>query len=216
MFTIVSQGLLMQQKQNIIDLPRFIAICGNPKSGKSLAQELLEQNYSVQPVDDGFVLRQFAMMHMGATHDQVYTQEGKASLAYWPNGDPILDDRDGTHMNWRNVLGRLGKQLEDMFGEYVMPMLATAALPRDGNYSFGSVRKTQGGYFKGFGGVVIGLRNPDAKPTGNDFDVFDESLVDIWIENDGLSRGLNSTDAKADLAGKLHQALVDMSWAKAA
>lgn len=205
----------------VFKLPRFIGICGNPKSGKSLVQDILLENYGVQPVDDGFILRDIAMRHFGASHEDVHTQEGKAKLAYWPDGSPILDDREiagseKEHMTWRQVLGRVGEQLELLIGPYVMPMTACAPLKGPGPFSFGSVRKTQGNYFKQRGGLIICINNPLAKPTGNAFDVFDESLVDVWIENDALALGLTPFLARKDLEQKVHQLVIDQSLAKTA
>jgi hypothetical protein len=147
-----------------LHLPRYIAFCGVPKSGKSLAQEILLENYGVQPVDDGAILREFAMKNLGATYDQVHTQEGKASLAFWPNGDPMIDARNGEHMTWRRVLGLLGNQLEAMFGKYVMPMTACARVAKQpGPFSFGSVRRDQGAYYQHNGGIIIEIVNPLAQ-----------------------------------------------------
>ncbi len=189
-----------------MSLPRYIGICGHPKSGKSLVQEILQKDYGVTPVDDGEVLREFAIDYFGAQHADVYTQEGKAKLAYWPNGDPIIDDRDGSHMTWRQVLGRFGAQLEDLFGEFAMPMITCAPLDLSGGpYSFGSVRKKQGGYYRRHGGVIIEVQNPLAKPSGNDFDLYDETLVNHSIYNDGLARGLEPAEARRDLARKVNE-----------
>lgn len=207
---------------NTPELPRYIALCGNPKSGKSLAQEILQKNYDVTPVDDGFILRDTAMRYFGAKESDVCTQEGKASLAYWPDGTPMLNERDvldpndKEHMTWRRVLGLLGEQLESLIGPYVMPMTACATLQGPGPFSFGSVRRSQGAYFKARGGLVLGIRNPLAPPTGNLFDEFDESLVDLWIDNDALARGLDPFDARKDLEAKIFQFVMDYTWAKAA
>ena len=191
-------------------LPRYIAFCGVPKSGKSLAQEILRDNYGVQPVDDGAILREFAVKNLGANHDQVHTQEGKASLASWPNGDPIIDARTGEYLTWRRVLGLYGNQLEAMFGPHVMPMTACARIEGfKGPFSFGSVRRDQGRYYQNHGGIIVGINNPLAVPTGNEFDEFDPSIVDCWIENDGLARGLSHTRALADLTTKIHQLVIN-------
>jgi len=202
---------------SVYKLPRYIAICGNPKSGKSLVQEILRDRYAVQPVDDGAILRECAMKNLGATHAQVHTQEGKASLACWPNGDLMIDARTGEHMSWRRVLGLLGNQLEDMFGKHVMPMTACARIATlTGSFSFGSVRRDQGSYYQQRGGIVIGIENPLAPPSGNEFDEFDLSIVDYWIENDALARGLPHVTALLDLQKKVHQIVIDHTLAKAA
>lgn len=191
---------------NVYNLPRYIAFCGVPKSGKSLAQEIMLRNYAVQQVDDGAILREFAIKNLGATHDQVHTQAGKASFACWPNGDKIIDDRTGEWLTWRRVLGLLGNQLEAMFGKYVMPMTAcarVAALP--GPFSFGSVRRDQGMYYKNNGGIIIEVVNAMAVPTGNEFDEYDASIVDFRIPNDAMTRGLSHKDGVRDLEEKIHQ-----------
>lgn len=42
-------------------LPRYIALCGHPRSGKSEVQKILKDHYNVTPVDDGAILRETAM-----------------------------------------------------------------------------------------------------------------------------------------------------------
>lgn len=178
-------------------LPRFIGICGNPGCGKSLAQSLLAELYDYHAVDDGFALRDFAMRHLGLSRDDVYTQEGKKRVS------EILN-REWQH---RDVLGTLGKQLEDMFGEHIMPFMAMQSLESDKRYSFGSVRKTQGSFIKARGGAIIAIRNPLAGPSQYAFDWFDPNSVDAWVENDGLARGLPADLARMDLRAKLTNAL---------
>jgi hypothetical protein len=112
-------------------------------------------------------------------------------------------------MTWREVLGELGKKLELLLGEFVMPMTACARLTGPGPFSFGSVRKTQGHYFKKHGGIVIEIDNPIALPTGNDFDVYDRSIIDYTIYNDALARGESPTTARMDLERKIHDVLLD-------
>jgi hypothetical protein len=156
-------------------VPHLIALCGFPKSGKSEVQRILSERFGVHPVDDGYCLRQFAQQHLGLSHDDVYTQEGKARRT------EVL----GHKWQNRDILGTLGAQLEAMFGEHIMPWIACRGLDRSQSYSFGSVRKTQGGFFKQKGGVVIAVRRPGVAASPFAFDAFDESLVDIWIDNDG-------------------------------
>jgi hypothetical protein len=88
---------------------------------------------------------------------------------------------------------------------------------RTGSFSFGSVRRDQGAFYKAAGEtLIIGIRNPLAPPTGNEFDTFDESIVDIWIENDALARGLDPFLGRKDLEEKIHQIVIDLTWAKVA
>jgi hypothetical protein len=186
-------------------LPRFIALCGKPKAGKSLVQEILRDKFGVTIVDDGAILREFAMQYLGATRDMVYTQEGKVSLAFWPNGDPMLDDRTGEHMTWRRVLGLLGNQLEAMFGKHVMPMTACARIANQaGPFSFGSVRRDQGTFYQRQGGVIVEIDNPAAVPTGNEFDEYDKSIVDHVILNDAMLT-MGHPAALRDLEQKVDQ-----------
>lgn len=202
---------------SVYTFPRYIAFCGVPKSGKSLAQQILLENYAIQPVDDGAILREFAMKNLGATYDQVHSQEGKASLAFWPNGDPMIDARNGEHLTWRRVLGLLGNQLEAMFGKFVMSMTACARLGKQtGSFSFGSVRRDQGAYYQQNDGIIIEIVNPLAVPTGNEFDEYDASIVDYVIQNDALARGFNLTSARRDLEEKIHQIVIARTIAKAA
>lgn len=178
--------------QGATALPRFIALCGNPKSGKSLVQKFLTKHFGYQPIDDGAVIRRFAIDWLGLSHDDVYTQEGKARYT------EIL----GRRWQHREILGEYGNRLEDMFGKWAMPMFGTHNLPKGGLYSFGSVRRDQGAFYKAHGGVVIEIRNPLAGPSPYEFDRYDAALADRVIENDGLTR-LAPAEALADLEQKV-------------
>lgn len=181
----------------VTTLPRFIALCGNPKSGKSEVQKILHRHFGYEPVDDGHVLRQFAVEKLGLSWDDVQTQEGKARFT------EIL----GKTWQNRDILGTLGNQLEDMFGEQIMPFIATRSTQPGGLYSFGSVRKTQGHFFKQHGGIVIEVCNPLAGPSPFAFDKFDASAVDHKIYNDALFRGLEKEVALIDLEEKVISAV---------
>lgn len=195
-------------------LPRYIALCGHPKAGKSLVQEFLDEDYGYLPVDDGFAMRDFAMRHLGLTHDQVYTQAGKAEFV----------ELGGKTWQVREILGQLGNRYEEMFGPDAMPMMAHQSIERrirEGEesadrFSFGSVRRQQGGYYKRLGGLIIGIHNPQALPSPYEFDKFDESLVDVWIENDALARGLSLDAARDDLQHKVWLAIGHLRTLRAA
>ncbi|WLR90977.1 hypothetical protein [Shinella zoogloeoides] len=180
-----------------LKFPRFIAICGNPKSGKSLAQEILSTDLNYLPIDDGHVLREFAVNKLGLSWDDVQTQEGKKRVT------SILG-KDWEH---RILLGEFGNRLEEMFGEHIMPFIATRNLYPNARYSFGSVRKTQGHFFKEHGGVVIEIMNPMAPPSGNAFDKYDLSAVDRTIINDGMLKFDDPQRARAYFRGELLSAI---------
>ncbi len=172
----------------------FIAICGHPTAGKTEVQNLLSRNYAVIPVDDGECLRDFGKRHLGLTQHQVTHPDGKA--------EPIVFC--GEEMLVRQFLGRLGNALELEFGEHVMPEIAMNSVAGqqalNSNafiYSFGSVRKTQGwAYKKGGRGVVLEVRRPGIGPSGNDFDEFDPTAVDLVVNNNGSLNDLASTVAR--------------------
>lgn len=179
-------------------IPHLVGLCGNPKSGKSEVQKILNKRFGVIPIDDGEVLRQFCIDYLGLSYDDVYSQEGKARYT------EIL------HRNWQNreLLGELGNRLEEMFGNFIMPFIATRPLNDKYSYSFGSVRKNQGLFYKERGGLIIGVRNPLALPSGHQFDLFDEDIVDFWIDNDAQARGLSREEGLRDLETKVVNAVL--------
>lgn len=194
---------MTELSQPLVDLklPRFIAICGNPKSGKSEVQKILQEIYGYQPVDDGRVIRRFAIDWLGLTENDVYSQEGKARYV------EIL----GKRWQIRDILGTYGKKLEEMFGKWIMPYLGTRNLPEGGLYSFGSCRRDQGLFYKSLGGVVFEVKNPLAGPSPYDFDQYDASIVDVTIENDGLSRFEDKVEARKDLEAKVMRAVLQVA-----
>jgi hypothetical protein len=195
----------MTKKPNAPALPRFIALVGNPKAGKSLVQEMLVQNFGVEPIDSGKPLREIAKQWLGLTHDQVYTQEGKAEYV------EIL----GRRWQVREILGELGNRFEEMFNEHATPYMITRNLGA-GPYVDGSCRKGQGRFYQSLGGVVIGIRNPLAPPSPYAFDKVDESIPDYWIENNALANGLCMFDARKDLEQKVNALMLQISQKKAA
>jgi hypothetical protein len=161
-----------------VTIPRYIALCGNPGSGKSTVQQILRDSYGVQPVDDGHVIRAIAVEHMGLTWDQVRTQEGKRETVHLAGKDWIV----------RDLLGQIGNQLEALLGPHAMPFLAERLVAdKPGSFSFGSTRRDQGAYFRERGGVVIEIVSPNAPPSPYAFDRYDPSVVDVTIQNDGVS-----------------------------
>lgn len=168
--------------------PSLVAICGNPQSGKSTLQKVLQNQFGLIPRDDGDVIRSHCMRIGNLKGSDVYTQEGKSRL---------------TGLNgriWQNriMLGEYGKMLEQMFGENIVPDIAIREAlqhwdetpnPAHRGYSFGSVRRNQGRKYKEYGGVVIEVVRQNAPPSGNDFDEFDRSIVDVVVENDFATTG---------------------------
>lgn len=167
-------------------LPKYIALCGLPGSGKSTVQELLRSNHGVYPVDDGFPLRDICVRYLALSTHQVCSQDGKKEFV------DLLDK------NWqvREILGEMGNRFEGMFGEHIIPFMVTNTLIGNGPYSFGSVRKSQGWFYKKLGGIVIEVRRPGIPPSPYAFDQFDEKAVDYVLMNDGVIEDLPAKIAK--------------------
>jgi hypothetical protein len=97
-------------------------------------------------------------------------------------------------MTVRQTMGRFVAAMEREFDPMIMPRIAIqkamsdfeskSSLESPSGYSFGSVRKTQGQAYLDNGGFVIEIHRPGCEPTGNDFDLYDERLVDFRFEND--------------------------------
>jgi hypothetical protein len=179
--------------------PRIIALVGQPKSGKSLVQQILADMIGAKPIDSGLPLRQIAMDQYGLTRDQVFTQEGKLEFV------EVL----GRKWQVRELLGELGNRFEEMHGDAATPWMITRSIADGdpGPYCDASCRKSQGAFYKKLGGVVIGLRRPDVPNSPYAFDQIREEYVDIWINNDGLSRGLSHAEAYKDLVEKVSAAI---------
>ncbi len=149
-----------------------------PGAGKSEVQRILHESYGVQPVDDGHAIRAIAVEHMGLTWDQVRTQAGKRETVNLAGKDWVV----------RDLLGQIGNRLEDLLGPYAMPFVTERQVAdKPGSFSFGSVRRDQGRYYQERAGVVIEIVSPNAPPSPYEFDRYDPSVVDVTIQNDGVS-----------------------------
>lgn len=171
-----------------LNLPRYIAICGFPTSGKSKVQEFL-QSYGVCPVDDGRVLRDTCKVCFDLTEEQVTTQAGKREFVTF----------NGRQVQVRDLLGEMGNYLERQYGpEIIAEFAVRAAHAKYGSHlragysvSFGSVRREQAADYKRIGktlggdAICLGVRRPGVPPSPFEFDAFNPANVDVWIENDG-------------------------------
>lgn len=176
--------------------PRFIAICGNPTAGKSTAQTILHNTLGYVPVDDGRPLRVIAKNWLGLTERQITTQEGKAETVRINGKDWVV----------RDVLGEIGNAFEEKFGGDIIPLMVmhhygmAVEISKTG-YSFGSVRRQQGHFYRRHGGMVIEIQRPGAGPSQYEFDRFDPAAVDAVVVNDGSLQQLEE---------RLHAAI--MAW----
>lgn len=162
--------------------PRLVALCGYPKAGKTTLAEFLVERYGAALIDDGAVLRDAARALYGLSQSDVYSQEGKAKTT----------EVCGKTFTHRQLCGDLGNLLEGFYGEQFVPEQTLRRL-RSGRhvttatgtfFVFPSVRKTQGITYHDHGGVVVGVRRPGTAAE-SDFDRYDASLVDLWLDNDG-------------------------------
>lgn len=166
---------------------RHIALCGNPKCGKSTIAEMMVDEFGAVVMDDGLILRQALPILLGLPAEAPFTQEGK-SQRY------TLADREESV---REGLGELGNYLEARYGDDIMPIramqmaLASRGAAEVPFFVYPSVRKTQGRAYKRAGGLVIQVDNPLAPPSGNAFDVWDRSCVDFTIQNDPRDMNLD-------------------------
>lgn len=155
--------------------PVYIALCGWPKTGKSEVQKILESRYGAVSVDDGEPMRDFAIRHLGATFEDVHTQEGKARMVTLYGGKT---------MTWREFLGEFGNRIEELLGPDSIPEMAIAKSRAPGQiYAFGSVRREQGFVYRRAGGIVIEVRNKFVPPSPHDFDRYNQAAVQFVIEN---------------------------------
>jgi hypothetical protein len=166
---------------------KMIALCGAPGAGKSEVQQYLRKHYDVMAADDGHPLRDFAMRHLGLSHADVYTQEGKARTAVFPGGKS---------MEVRKALGELGNAIEALFGPEAIPEMAAKRALAQAKASgwkavcFGSVRRDQGKLFKAYGAKIVEIRRPGYLIV-NEFDRYDASLADAVINNDSSLAALH-------------------------
>jgi hypothetical protein len=173
--------------------PKLIAFCGHPKAGKTEAQKILEERYGAIPIDDGWPMRDFAIRHLGLTIDDVTTQEGKAQTIIFA----------GKSFTVRWFLGELGNALEALLGADAIPLMAARHLESDQLYCVASLRRDQARVWKKFGGLIVQIDNPIAKPSPYAFDQFDESYVDIVLANEALAWGHPPAVARQDLTRRL-------------
>jgi energy-coupling factor transporter ATP-binding protein EcfA2 len=179
------------------NVPKIIALCGNPTSGKSKAAEIINHLYGHELADDGLPLRKMAMDYLGLSAKQVFTQEGKLEKV----------TINGREWQVREILGEIGNAFEEKFGGDIIPIMSHNARPKGAYSVFGSVRREQGLYWRNQGGLVLEIINPLAGPSKFEFDTYNNAYCHAQIQNDGLARGLSPQAAAADLAEKLTLAI---------
>lgn len=165
-----------------MSIPRYVAFCGYPESGKSTAAELLVEGYGGRIIDDGNCLREGAMALYGLTRAQVTTQEGKKETV----------TVCGKEFTVRQLLGDLGKLMESKHGSQFMPeraIASTVGLDDVPFFAFPSVRMDQGLTYLKNGGIVIEVVRDGTKPV-YDFDHYDLSLVNFRLVNNGSKNDL--------------------------
>lgn len=169
--------------------PKLIALCGQPGSGKSTVQEILERRLGIKAFDDGYVIRQHCRELFGLSRDDVYTQDGKKRQT----------EIQGKLWENRKILGEYGAMLEHTFGRNTVPSWAVQAALLNWDvdqhnfqgYSFGSVRRGQGEVYRNYGGTVVEIVKPDVEHSENIWDNYDQRWVSCTFEN--------SADNLADL-----------------
>lgn len=162
--------------------PKLIALCGQPGSGKSTIQEILERRLNLKAFDDGYVIRHHCMELFGLSYDDVFTQNGKKRHT----------NIQGKSWENRKILGEYGAMLEHTFGRNTVPSWAVQAALRNWSvdqhnfqgYSFGSVRRGQGEVYRNKGGIVVEIVRPDIEHSENIWDNYDQQWVSHTFTND--------------------------------
>jgi len=168
--------------------PLFVALNGQPKSGKSTVQRILKKHFNIMPIDDGAVLRQHCQELFNLTKHDVESQEGKASYT----------EIQGVAWENRKILGEYGNLLEKTFGQFTVPEWAVRqakadwenwenSLDRPLGYSFGSCRRGQGEYYQKEGGIVIEIVRSHVETSENIWDMYDQRWVTCSFTNDFTS-----------------------------
>jgi len=160
----------------MMEKPRYVALCGAPESGKTTLGNIIVNDFGARFVDDGFCLRSGVASIFSIPLSDFYDIERKKD-------EVVVCGKTYTK---RQLLGDLGNLLEGYYGDQIMPELALASLEDDPGvpfYVFGSVRKNQGLTYRN-NGIIIEVKR-DGKIPVNDFDHYDESLVDYKIYNNG-------------------------------
>lgn len=195
-------------------IPRYIALCGWPKSGKDEVALSLQKHHNVVRVDDGLCLRLACRDLFGCSPDDPFSQAGKARVY-----DTIKGPQE---VRW--MLGELGNALEHHFGEGFMPYNAMrhaetlAGLnPEYRHFVFPSVRKSQPLFYKEKGALVIEVRRPGIGDSGNDFDKWDATHVDVVVHNDStleaLDRAVQDTFWKLEHFGEVEREVMASNFA---
>lgn len=158
-------------------LPKHIALCGWPKSGKDEVSKIFASLLNARVIDDGAPLREAAPLLFAYDRTLPYSQEGKETRVEAPNGYPTV----------RQTLGDLGKFLEDTYGEEFMAWRAIKEVERYPHlhFIFPSVRRSSATAYRKVGGIVIEIRRAGYNSSPHDFDWYDPNLVTHVIHNDG-------------------------------
>lgn len=164
------------------NLPKYIALCGQPKSGKDTVALALRAHGHYVKVDDGAILRQAVPILFGCNPTYPYSQEGKMEVIKTPKGGRTV----------RDLMGTLGDKLEEEFGTGMMPSAALRLADQIERsqkgyqrFVFTSVRKDQARYYKEHDTLVIEVDRPGSQKSPYSFDTWDASLVDFTLTNDG-------------------------------
>lgn len=184
------------------DYPRLIALCGKPTSGKTTVAELLRDTLAYNIADDGLPLRHIAMQHLGLTHHQCFTQEGKLEAV-------ALNGRQWTA---REVLGEIGNAFEEKFGGDIIPMMTHRSLTKTGRYVMSSCRRDQCGYWRNQGALVLEILNDDVPESPYEFDRYDPGYAHAQIANHGPFRSEDMLDNINKLMDDIRVVLKD--WAE--
>ncbi|MCA2979552.1 MAG: hypothetical protein INH37_14850 [Myxococcaceae bacterium] len=149
----------------------MIGFCGAPGSGKSEACRVLGEQRGALEVDSAYPMRCFAIMHLGASQVDVWTQEGKRRPSTIPG------------LSWRQVLGEMGAALETIDPDILVRMALQRCTGAE-IYANSSIRRGNGKLWREAGGLVVEIVRP-GHTIVNEFDRYDPAFITHRIVNDG-------------------------------
>lgn len=152
----------------------LLGLCGYRTSGKSEVAKILVEKYNFEIIDTKKLLRELAS-DITRTPADLLKQTGFKELPY----------QGRTH---REIMGELGKTLENLFGHDYLLRRALHRVDKTKNLIVDSLRMDQALFFEG---TVVEVKSDKVTPSGFDFDEYNRTRINYSIDNSGSLKQLS-------------------------